>query len=113
MHANIDDFLTRYLSRFSTKDVDSERAFQLCLDYLIEECSVMCLWTEKAYDFEVYPSGRNKAMAATYEYLIKPHYPDYLRPVALRFKKYPAKATEENLKIMQKAGHESESIGGF
>lgn len=113
MHANIDDFLTRYLSRFSTKDVDSERAFQLCLDYLIEECSVMCLWTEKAYDFEVYPSGRNKAMAATYKYLIKPHYPDYLRPVALRFKKYPAKATEENLKIIQKAGHESESIGGF
>lgn len=51
----------------------------------------MCLWTEKAYDFELYPSGRNKAMAATYLHLIKPHYPDYLRAVALRFKKYPAK----------------------
>ncbi|ETO92557.1 hypothetical protein [Legionella oakridgensis] len=95
IHANIDDFLTRYLGRFSETDVDYERAFRLCRDYLIEECAVMCLWTEKAYDFEVYPSGRNKAMAATYECLIKPDYPNYLRPVALRFKKYPAKSTLE------------------
>ena len=34
-------------------------------------------------------AGPTEAMAATYEYLIKPVYPDYLRPVALRFKKYP------------------------
>ncbi|HHF7349617.1 TPA: hypothetical protein ACPSKE_002827 [Legionella feeleii] len=93
--ANIDDFLTRYLSRFNQEDVDHERAFRLCLDYLIEECAVMCLWTQKDYDFEVYPSGRNKAMAATYEYLIKQEYPNRLKPVALRFKKYPAKATPD------------------
>lgn len=109
IHANIDDFLTRYLSRFSAVDVDPERAFRLCLDYLIEECSVMCLWTEKAYDFEVYPSGRNKAMAATYEYLIKPHYPNYLKPVALRFKKYPAKAAGDHLSMIQEIVQESES----
>ncbi len=92
IHANIDDFLTRYLSRFAQEDINHERAFSLCRDYLIEECAVMCLWTENAYDFEVYPSGRNKAMAATYDHLIKPHYPDFLRPVALRFKKYPAQS---------------------
>lgn len=96
IHANIDDFLTRYLSRFNPEEIDNERAFRLCLDYLIEECAVMCLWTEKAYDFEVYPSGRNKAMAATYHYLIKPFYPEYIRPVALRFKKYPAKVAPES-----------------
>lgn len=93
IHANIDDFLTRYLSRFSGEYIDHVRAFRLCRDYLIEECAVMCLWTEKAYDFEVYPSGRNKAMAATYKYLIKSQYPNFLKPVALRFKKYPAKTT--------------------
>lgn len=92
IHANIDDFLTRYLSRFSGQTVDHERAFNLCRDYLIEECAVMCLWTERPYDFEVYPSGRNKAMAATYEHLIKPYFSTYLRPVALRFKKYQAKS---------------------
>jgi hypothetical protein len=57
----------------------------------------MCLWTEKAYDFEVYPSGRNKAMTATWHYLIQPHYPHFLRPVALRFKKYPAQVDQELL----------------
>lgn len=92
--ANIDDFLTRYLSRYDQNDIDPERAFRLCLDYLLEECAVMCLWTEKNYDFEVYPSGRNKAMAATYHYLIRPDFPDVLKPVALRFKKYPAKKVE-------------------
>lgn len=97
IHANIDDFLTRFLSRFNPDDIDHERAFRLCLDYLIEECAVMCLWTEKDYDFEVYPSGRNKAMAATYQYLIKPAFPTLLRPVALRFKKYPAKVSPELL----------------
>ncbi|WP_454781911.1 hypothetical protein [Legionella sp. WA2022007384] len=112
INANIDEFLTRYLSRFSAVDVDHERAFSLCLDYLIEECSVMCLWTEKAYDFEVYPSGRNKAMAATYEHLIKPYYPDYLRPVALRFKKYPAKTPVESLEVIQEVVPENESVIG-
>ena len=114
IHANIDDFLTRYLSRFAEEDIDHERAFRLCRDYLIEECAVMCLWTEKAYDFEVYPSGRNKAMAASYEFLIKPHFPDYLRPVALRFKKYPAKSTPEscetNIDAVIASHHEKESV---
>ncbi|KTD17232.1 hypothetical protein [Legionella jordanis] len=95
IHANIEEFLTRYLSRYNQEDIDQQRAFRLCLDYLIEECAVMCLWTQKGYDFEVYPSGRNKAMGATYEYLIKPLHPTLLRPVALRFKKYPAKANPE------------------
>ncbi len=89
IHANIEDFLSRYLKNFSGLPVDYDRAFLLCLDYLIEECAVMCLWTEKEYDFEVYPSGRNKAMAATYQFLIKPLFPQFLKPVALRFKKYP------------------------
>jgi len=101
IHGNINDFLTRYLSRFAEEDIDHERAFVLCRDYLIEECAVMCLWTEKKYDFEVYPSGRNKAMAATYTYLIKPQYPHYLRPVALRFKKYGPKLLNNAVSVQQ------------
>ena len=92
IHTNIEEFLSRYLINFFDTPVDYDRAFSLCLDYLIEECAVMCLWTKKAYNFEVYPSGRNQAMAATYEYLIRPFFPEYLKPVALRFKKYPGQA---------------------
>jgi hypothetical protein len=87
--ANIDDFLSRYLKDTQNITIDYNNAVNLCLDYLLEECAVMCLLTDKLYDFEVYQSGRNKAMAATYEQLIQPWYPNYLKPVALRFKKYP------------------------
>jgi hypothetical protein len=90
IHTNIDSFLSRYLGRISDNShIDYNRTFSLCLDYLLEECAVMCLWVDNKFEFEVYPSGRNEAMAATYEYLIKPVHPDLLKPVALRFKKYP------------------------
>lgn len=97
IHANIDSFLTRYLARISvTSKVDQKRAFGLCLDYLLEECAVMCLWVNSKYEFEIYPSGRNEAMTATYEYLIKPYFPNLLKPVALRFKKYPQPQNQKN-----------------
>lgn len=88
IHRNIDEFLTRFFAR-KEYPKDLNRSFQLCLDYLLEECAVMCLWTQGCYNFELYPSGRNKAMEATYERLIKTSFPHYLRPVAIRFKKYP------------------------
>jgi hypothetical protein len=48
----------------------------------------MCLWREENCNFEVYPNGRQASMSITYEQLIKPFYPNLLRSVALRFKKY-------------------------
>ncbi len=93
INLNIKDYLERYVGQQGGHEFDYDHAFSCCLDYLKEECAVMTLWVEGLYDFEVYPSGRNKAMAATYEYLIKPRNPNLLRPVALRFKKYPAPLT--------------------
>ena len=46
----------------------------------------MCLWALEKYDFEVYPSGRNNAMKATYERLVKPINPNVLKSVGIRFK---------------------------
>ncbi len=93
INLNIADYLARHILK---ENFNYEQAFACCLDYLKEECAVMLLWTEGLYDFEVYPSGRNRAMAATYEYLIKPEHPQLLRPVALRFKKYPTALTQYN-----------------
>lgn len=90
---NIKDYLERYAARQGSEDFNYDHAFSCCLDYLKEECAVMTLWVEGLYDFEVYPSGRNKAMAATYERLIKPNNHNLIRPVALRFKKYPGPLT--------------------
>lgn len=95
IQSNINEYLTRYIIRTKQKDFNYENAFSLCLNYLMEECTVMCLWIHEKYQFEVYPSGRNKAMAATYNRLIKPFYPELLKSVALRFKKFPTvKKTE-------------------
>jgi hypothetical protein len=87
IHSSIEEFTARYLPRLNENNVDRGSAFNRCLNYMKEECAVMCLWAENKYDFEVYPAGRNSAMTATYEKLIKPIYPNLLHSVALRFKK--------------------------
>lgn len=81
---NIADFLGRFENRL----IDYDDAENLCLTYLLEECAVMTLWVKYKYDFELYPNGRNRAMSATYDFLIKNQYPTLLKQVSLRFKKY-------------------------
>lgn len=82
--STVREFLSRLLRSHSS--IDYEAAHQLCLRYLWEECSVMMLWAENKYDFEVYPSGRNEAMSATYKMLINGLYPGVLKSVGLYFK---------------------------
>jgi hypothetical protein len=88
IHENADDFVKRYSDRMENVNIDKQHAANCCVRYLQEECSVMCLWALDGYNFEVYPSGRNKAMIATYEKIIKPSFPNVLTSVSLRFKKY-------------------------
>lgn len=64
-----------------------------CATYLKEECAAMLLWIEDGFNYEVYPTPRNDAMAATYENLIEPYYQDILKPVSLRFKRYSKKTS--------------------
>lgn len=88
MHSGIEDFICRHTARLLTIDnFDKQHAFNYCLLYLKEECAVMCLWAQEEFDFEVYPSGRNKAMIATYDKLIKPVYPYLLKSISLYFEK--------------------------
>jgi len=89
---NIFNFLSRFSSKHGLEtSFDWNKSALICLDYLIEECACMCLWVEEKCEFELYPTGRNESMSATYEYLISPNYPGLLKPVALRFKKYGIK----------------------
>ena len=95
---SIDENIREFLKRRPEDDIfDWEYAKECCLEYLIEECAAMCLWVEEKCEYELYPSGRNKAMAATYETLIKPRTPNLLRSVALRFKKYGKKIINEHI----------------
>ena len=83
----IDEFLRRYYPRLlDQQDFDSQRARRLCLDYLIEECTALCLWTELNCHYEVYPSKRNLAMEETHKRLVLPVYSELLHPIAIKFK---------------------------
>lgn len=86
----IKEFLVRFKKNIKEEDLykfNHDYAYESCLLYLKEECSVMCLWAKESYDFEVYPTGRNKAMIATYNKIIAPN-TNYLKSVSLHFKKY-------------------------
>ena len=81
------EFLIRYQKRQVLSKKDYERAYILCWQYLKEECAVMCLWAESGFDFELYPSGRNVSMKATYKYCIQPKFNNLLTSVSIHFKK--------------------------
>ena len=59
---SINKFLSRYLKRQSDHKVDIGKAYNLCRDYLFEECTALCLWVKSGFDYELYPSKRNEAM---------------------------------------------------
>lgn len=87
VHASIDNFISRYTSRPTKDNFNKEHAINCCLKYLKEECAVMCLWAIEGFNFEVYPSGRNQAMIATYERLVLPKNPNLLKSISLYFEK--------------------------
>lgn len=84
---SIKEFLNRYIARLGN-DIffDYKRGYQLCFDYLLEECTAMTLWPEIQCHYEVYPSRRNFGMDATHNLFVINKYPDLLYPVAIKFK---------------------------
>jgi len=83
----VTQYLQRYTQRIDDKErFDFSRARAICLEYLLEECAVLCLWPELSCQFEVYPNAHNQAMEATREKYVTPDYPHLLRSLSLRFR---------------------------
>jgi len=85
-HNTIEGFIARYKNKVEATLFNYNRAYKCCVKYLKEECAVMCLWADEGYNFEVYPSGRNEAMKATYERIVLSRHPNLLVSVSLHFK---------------------------
>jgi hypothetical protein len=86
-----DQSINNYLARFTKRLSDfphfnQKRARLLCLEYLVEEYSVLCLWPELKCHFEVYPNGHDIIMHETYKRFILSNHPDLLRSIAITFK---------------------------
>lgn len=98
------EFLTRYCSRMMCRvDFDEKRAYQLCFDYLLEECTAMTLWPELGCHFEVYPSRRNFAMAETHRRFVLPNHPDLLHAVAIKFKNRKQLKPQQFISLLEQA----------
>lgn len=82
----IDQFLERYSRRAQNNYLIDDRARKLCLEYLLEECTAMCLWPELQCEYEVYPGYRNAAMDETHRRFVLPAYPSLLHAVRVKFK---------------------------
>lgn len=85
----IDEVVLRFKKRKPA--LDTQRAHDLSMEYLIEECASMVAWPLLlGAKVEVYPARRSAAMAATNKFIIQKVYPDLpggLQKVRLRFQK--------------------------
>ena len=83
----IDGYLSKYTSRLDeASHFNYNRAQLLCFDYILEECTILCLWPELQCQFEIYPSRHNVAMEATRECFIYTRTPHLMRPMQLDFR---------------------------
>lgn len=84
------EYLTRYCKRLEKPaSFNRERAQQLCFDYLVEECAVLCLWPKTECHFELYAGKHNAAMEETRKRFISPAYTNLVRPVMIGFNHRP------------------------
>lgn len=82
MDDTINDFVTRYERRLL--EIDRERAFTCCLNYLIEESAIiMLMWQAQQYHYIVYPGKMPKVLGAARNKFVLPNNPDILKWVTV------------------------------
>ncbi|KTD23916.1 hypothetical protein [Legionella maceachernii] len=79
----VNEFITRNPERLL---VDSQTAFNLSRDYLLEECAVMLLLADEEFEYEIYPSQRNKALDYVYQAVISKVNSKLMQAVSIKFK---------------------------
>lgn len=83
----MNDFLARFQKRIDNPyDFDTARAEKLCMDYLIEECAVLCLWPDTDCQYELYTGKHNVAMQATWQYFIGTKIDNPIRSLQIGFR---------------------------
>ncbi len=73
------NFTKRYIERYPHLQEHQQQVDDICMQYVKEECSVMPLWVNEGYHFEVYAGKRIPGMVAIYELLVKPRHADLLQ----------------------------------
>lgn len=69
--STVDQIAHEFILRRNLLDKPNQKfAFHCCLEYLLEESAVACLWVELGYKFDVYPTRSNLAMIMAYNKLV-------------------------------------------
>jgi hypothetical protein len=83
---SFEEYLSRYVKRLAEPEkFNFKRAESLCLDYLVEECAVLCLFPEAECEYELYAGTHNEAMKETWKRFICPNYPNKVKSVKIGF----------------------------
>jgi len=76
-----------FLQRASRNSLNlAPESTELCMQYLKEECTCMCLWTEENCEFLTYPYGINSVFRATYKRYIEQPYHGIMREIGYDIK---------------------------
>jgi hypothetical protein len=83
----VSSYLARYEKRLNeTSNFNLSRAKNICFEYLLEECTILCLWPELQCQFEIYPNRHNDAIEETRSRFITSQYPNLLVAIATGFR---------------------------
>ena len=85
--SSIDAFVVKYQSRLADpENFDVERAKKLSFDFVLEECTALCLWPALQCQYEVYPNQHNAAIEETRRRFVLSKYPDLLQHITIGFR---------------------------
>lgn len=83
----VDGFVDKYCSRMIHEEAfDRGRAKELSFEFVLEECTALCLWTDLDCQYEVYPNLHNSAINETRERFVIARFPHLLNAVTLGFR---------------------------
>lgn len=84
---SINEFTEKLQKRTTeNKYVDIDRAKKLSFDFIVEECTALCLWPELNCNYEVYPNLHNSAINETRKRFVLAHTPDLINQITLGFR---------------------------
>lgn len=102
---SINEYLSRYYKRHNNPDaLNKKHIEQLCFDYLVEECAVLCLWPKVNCQFEIYSGTHNAAIEETRKRFVHNQYPDLVKSLSPVFNHRPD-MKPQNFQISENTSH--------
>jgi hypothetical protein len=107
----IDGFVNKYCSRVANSaHFDVVRAKRLSLEFVVEECAALCLWTELNCQYEAYPNLHNLAINTTRERFVLSRNPNLINAITLGFRNAKQLAPQHFLCLEQNDNHMAKDV---